>query len=241
MASCGGCFAGLFRPRAKGAATGATSAQAEASSVVASSERCTRSGVVRADTAPARIAIANVSAGSPMPWSTPPTAVMDQPLRVDLPLGFPQTHDDTIKALHHFGSEALLRGAKLSPAKALEPMSYESMPPLHVFVAAAKAAENLSSPPGLPVTSLGSTLHGTGQCSPCAWYWKPKSCLNGRECAFCHLCDDGELKARKKAKLALRRSQSGPTGTPPHTPVKEPSFISTPSSTAHVISLSSLL
>jgi len=68
----------------------------------------------------------------------------------------------------------------------------------------------LQAPPGLGMGHLanlnpGSMLHGTGTCSPCAWYWKPKSCLNAQGCAFCHLCPDGELKARKKAKHAARR------------------------------------
>merc|ERR1719321_571334 len=58
----------------------------------------------------------------------------------------------------------------------------------------------------LPVPNPGSMLHGTGHCSPCAWYWKPKNCQNGMECQFCHLCPDGELKARRKAKVASMRN-----------------------------------
>merc|ERR1712039_588455 len=41
---------------------------------------------------------------------------------------------------------------------------------------------------------------GTGECKPCAWFWKPKSCVNGDKCVHCHLCPAGELKARKKAR-----------------------------------------
>lgn len=29
--------------------------------------------------------------------------------------------------------------------------------------------------------SLGSKAHGTGECKPCAWYWKPQGCRNGKE------------------------------------------------------------
>ncbi|OLQ01886.1 hypothetical protein AK812_SmicGene15312 [Symbiodinium microadriaticum] len=45
--------------------------------------------------------------------------------------------------------------------------------------------------------SVGSQQHGTGECRPCAWFWK-KGCLNGRECLHCHLCPEGELRRKKK-------------------------------------------
>jgi len=64
-------------------------------------------------------------------------------------------------------------------------------------------------PPGLRsasnLPSKGSALHGTGQCRPCAWFWKPGSCQNAAECGHCHLCPEGEIKARKKAKVAMLR------------------------------------
>jgi len=53
--------------------------------------------------------------------------------------------------------------------------------------------------------SPGSALHGTGRCNPCAWFWKPKACQNGANCQYCHLCPEGELKARKKAKVQAIR------------------------------------
>jgi len=53
--------------------------------------------------------------------------------------------------------------------------------------------------------SQGSALHGTGACKPCAWFWKPGSCQNKDSCSYCHLCPEGELKARKKAKVAMMR------------------------------------
>mmetsp|Transcript_45515 Transcript_45515/g.106394 ORF Transcript_45515/g.106394 Transcript_45515/m.106394 type:complete len:328 (-) Transcript_45515:302-1285(-) len=61
----------------------------------------------------------------------------------------------------------------------------------------------LDPPPNTP--SHGSTLHADGQCKPCAWYWKPGSCQNGKECMHCHLCPKDELKTRKKAKSAFMR------------------------------------
>jgi len=49
----------------------------------------------------------------------------------------------------------------------------------------------------------GSALHGTGSCKPCAWHWKPGGCEAGASCSFCHLCPPGEIKMRKKIKVAL--------------------------------------
>merc|ERR1712039_535582 len=54
--------------------------------------------------------------------------------------------------------------------------------------------------------SVGSALHGIGECNPCAWFWKPQGCENGIQCVRCHLCPRGEIKARKKAKQATLRS-----------------------------------
>jgi hypothetical protein len=67
----------------------------------------------------------------------------------------------------------------------------------------------LPVPPGLqppPETpSHGSTLHQTGTCQPCAWFWKPGSCQNGLDCGYCHLCPESELKDRKKSKHVQMR------------------------------------
>jgi len=51
--------------------------------------------------------------------------------------------------------------------------------------------------------TAGSALHGTGTCKPCAWHWKPGGCQAGPACSFCHLCPPGEIKLRKKIKVAL--------------------------------------
>eukprot|EP00931_Biecheleriopsis_adriatica_P105736 TRINITY_DN80270_c0_g1_i1.p1 TRINITY_DN80270_c0_g1~~TRINITY_DN80270_c0_g1_i1.p1 ORF type:complete len:301 (-),score=65.52 TRINITY_DN80270_c0_g1_i1:205-1107(-) len=51
------------------------------------------------------------------------------------------------------------------------------------------------------VQSIGTAKHGTGECRPCAWFWKPAGCQNGKECLHCHLCPVGELKRKKKEKL----------------------------------------
>ena len=70
----------------------------------------------------------------------------------------------------------------------------------------------IAPPPGLAanvgVPSVGSASHGTGLCRPCAWLWKPGGCQNGSDCLHCHLCPEGELKARKKVKADLARQES---------------------------------
>jgi len=65
-------------------------------------------------------------------------------------------------------------------------------------------------PSALP--SVGSRLHGTGQCKPCAWFWKAEGCRNEAACGHCHLCPVGEAKARKQAKLAAIRAKQGGDG-----------------------------
>lgn len=61
----------------------------------------------------------------------------------------------------------------------------------------------LQAPPGTP--SHGSSLHRVGNCWPCAHYWKPSGCPKQQDCAYCHLCPDGEMKTRKRSKQAMMR------------------------------------
>eukprot|EP00446_Apocalathium_sp_SHHI-4_P062021 CAMPEP_0177431012 /NCGR_PEP_ID=MMETSP0368-20130122/75954_1 /TAXON_ID=447022 ORGANISM="Scrippsiella hangoei-like, Strain SHHI-4" /NCGR_SAMPLE_ID=MMETSP0368 /ASSEMBLY_ACC=CAM_ASM_000363 /LENGTH=284 /DNA_ID=CAMNT_0018901627 /DNA_START=39 /DNA_END=889 /DNA_ORIENTATION=+ len=64
---------------------------------------------------------------------------------------------------------------------------------------------NQKMPVCLP--SVGSSDHWAGTCRPCAWFWKPNSgCVKALACNFCHLCPDGELKRRKKEKVASIKS-----------------------------------
>lgn len=57
-----------------------------------------------------------------------------------------------------------------------------------------------------PNISKGSSLHGTGVCRPCAWFWKPEGCQHEQKCFYCHLCPPGSLKARKQSKNAMLRA-----------------------------------
>jgi len=50
--------------------------------------------------------------------------------------------------------------------------------------------------------------HFSGDCLPCAYYFKPDSCKWGGRCNFCHLCPDGEIKLRKKEKIRALRDQA---------------------------------
>jgi len=53
--------------------------------------------------------------------------------------------------------------------------------------------------------SIGSKGHDEGSCNPCAWLWK-NGCARGAKCGYCHLCGDGELKARRKLKTKLLKN-----------------------------------
>jgi len=71
-------------------------------------------------------------------------------------------------------------------------------------------SSSFHAPPGLELpkagdASNGAMLHEMGACQPCAWFWKPSGCQNGKDCMRCHLCPEGELKARKKVKLTMMR------------------------------------
>lgn len=50
--------------------------------------------------------------------------------------------------------------------------------------------------------SRGSALHAVGACKPCAFVFQD-GCANGVDCEFCHLCDPGERKRRKKERRKL--------------------------------------
>jgi hypothetical protein len=53
--------------------------------------------------------------------------------------------------------------------------------------------------------SRGSALHAVGACKPCAFVFQD-GCANGTDCEFCHLCDPGERKRRKKERRKLAAS-----------------------------------
>lgn len=62
-----------------------------------------------------------------------------------------------------------------------------------------------SSRSSLSEVSKGSSLHGTGECKPCAWFWRPEGCRKGLSCGHCHTCPDGELMRRRKIRDEMLR------------------------------------
>jgi len=66
-----------------------------------------------------------------------------------------------------------------------------------------------------PSWSVGAAGHAVGDCRPCAWNWKVSGCSKGARCEFCHMCEEGMVKLRKKEKLAVVREGKSPKkGTP---------------------------
>lgn len=63
-----------------------------------------------------------------------------------------------------------------------------------------KAALPRLGSPDLP--SVGSLGHHVHRCKPCAFIQR-MGCSNGVQCNFCHLCEPGEKKRRRKEKRAL--------------------------------------
>merc|ERR1719507_1504105 len=97
-------------------------------------------------------------------------------------------------------------------APVAEPFASTPVPPLGPQAAAPViAAAVLPAPPSGPapgspeLPSLGSAGHGDGKCKPCAFF-HTAGCGNGVCCKFCHLCDSGEKKRRRKEKMELQRS-----------------------------------
>lgn len=74
------------------------------------------------------------------------------------------------------------------------------------------ASHRSPPPPPTMLLSVGSWLHGTGFCKPCAWLRKPQGCANGSECLHCHACPAGAIKARRKAGQARARLESAAGG-----------------------------
>jgi len=66
--------------------------------------------------------------------------------------------------------------------------------------------------------SQGSALHSTGGCKPCAFV-HTKGCNTGKACNFCHLCDQGSSKRRKKFLREHVRTSCMVSGTDGHSKV----------------------
>jgi len=85
-----------------------------------------------------------------------------------------------------------------------------------VSEASGSGAISLSQPPGtamdassrtvalVELPSKGSALHPWGACKPCAFVFEV-GCANGVNCQFCHLCEPGEKKRRKKERRRMAK------------------------------------
>eukprot|EP00438_Fugacium_kawagutii_P008870 Skav200652 [mRNA] locus=scaffold2539:141299:142990:+ [translate_table: standard] len=94
------------------------------------------------------------------------------------------------------GEVKLRKKAKLAAMRGATPSSTTPLSPTKGQI----DDIDIEVPDRLPSMSVGAALHGTGECKPCAWFWKPKGCQNGEECRHCHLCPQGEIRQRKKMK-----------------------------------------
>eukprot|EP00928_Gymnodinium_smaydae_P098853 TRINITY_DN9290_c0_g1_i1.p1 TRINITY_DN9290_c0_g1~~TRINITY_DN9290_c0_g1_i1.p1 ORF type:complete len:544 (-),score=96.33 TRINITY_DN9290_c0_g1_i1:107-1624(-) len=144
--------------------------------------------------------------------------LQQEPLKIDVP-GWMSDFDSPKNVRKAEG-----QGSQSCPTQALrrerrartEGASLAAIAASHQERSEAAAAEEEDSPADAPDSSnaagsrapaysQGSALHGSGECRPCAWFWKAKGCLNAERCLHCHLCPDGEIKSRRKNKLTMMR------------------------------------
>lgn len=78
--------------------------------------------------------------------------------------------------------------------------------PTPPMVQALRLAETIPVPDlgSIELHTIGSAGHNVGNCKPCAFF-HTKGCSQGPQCEFCHLCNAGERKRRRKDKLRLLR------------------------------------
>jgi len=79
------------------------------------------------------------------------------------------------------------------------------LPPMSPMSPMSPSLYSMLMPAVGSLPSIGSAMHGSGKCKPCAWFWKQRGCLNGQECGHCHICPDGEIKSRRMEKVAAMR------------------------------------
>eukprot|EP00929_Paragymnodinium_shiwhaense_P009530 TRINITY_DN113736_c0_g1_i1.p1 TRINITY_DN113736_c0_g1~~TRINITY_DN113736_c0_g1_i1.p1 ORF type:complete len:441 (+),score=4.33 TRINITY_DN113736_c0_g1_i1:67-1323(+) len=60
---------------------------------------------------------------------------------------------------------------------------------------------------GIP--SLGSAGHATGDCRPCAYFWRSTGCNRGEFCERCHLCTQEDFREYRRGIARRRRTRKG--------------------------------
>merc|ERR1712196_291684 len=80
----------------------------------------------------------------------------------------------------------------------------QGMPqPSPIILRLADALDSQLELPSAGFPNIGSKGHMEGTCKPCAFYWRQDGCQNGCHCNFCHVCEPGERRRRKKEKKHL--------------------------------------
>jgi hypothetical protein len=95
------------------------------------------------------------------------------------------------------------------PGRLLQGIVLEAPAPVTLELDKCVEQPTMIPPPPAPVgalPSLGSADHACGSCHPCEFFHRQR-CRAGASCKFCHLCGPEELKARRKAKRAVKRMQ----------------------------------
>lgn len=105
--------------------------------------------------------------------------------------------DDTIRS--HL--ERIVSSYQQTPSSSFDSSESSPKSPIDVLLCREGAFGQQDAATGLGVLSVGSEGHFCGKCKPCGWNRKEGGCVKGAAREFCHLCDDGALKRKKKARI----------------------------------------
>jgi len=75
--------------------------------------------------------------------------------------------------------------------------SREEAGPVQGVLQGEKGMQSTTFPSKEMTPSVGSAAHYMGTCKPCAFVYK-QGCQSGAACQFCHLCDQTEMRRRKR-------------------------------------------
>jgi len=119
-------------------------------------------------------------------------------------LRMPIPSSDFIETAPRWGAALTRLGEAKGDSDSSDGSSFNSLPPAASLTALTSRDVSISQGvrARLPEASVGSVNHYMGGCKPCAWFWRPQGCSNGQDCRHCHLCPQGELRARRKSKEA---------------------------------------
>lgn len=113
-----------------------------------------------------------------------------------VPLGWDE--DDAIRG--HL--ERIVSSYQRSTSGSIDSSESSPKSPIDVLLCREDVFEQEGTANGLGALSIGSEGHFGRNCKPCGWNRREGGCFKGATCEFCHLCDNGALKRKKKARLA---------------------------------------